>query len=165
MSSKKKDPSPELVTMFEKIDQERMKMVEKTHALEINCIRNETKITVLESELDKANSVISEMKKLLQSQRKFIGISMKQQTIMIKQQKMISQYRKMICRLRVRNRRPEQKTEEANNTEKLKYTKDMMDQALKVVLGGESLGKAAKRFGVPKESLRQAKLRAGTQAQ
>lgn len=89
------------------------------------------------------------MKQLLQSQRKFIDVSAKQQAIMIRQHKTIAQYKKLICQLRVLNRRREQKfdsTEEAKKSEKPKYTKDIMDQALKAVLKGESLSKAAKRF-------------------
>lgn len=50
--------------------------------------------------------------------------------------------------------------EDKMKAEKAKYFKEDMGQALMAVSKGASLGKASKQFSIPKESLRQAKLRA-----
>lgn len=42
------------------------------------------------------------------------------------------------------------------------YSKDDLHQAVQAVLSGSSLGKASARFNVPKETLRQAKIKAET---
>lgn len=60
------------MTMFEQMHQERMKKSEEIHALEVQSVQKDSKITLLEAELNKANNIINEMKTLLQSQRKFI---------------------------------------------------------------------------------------------
>lgn len=42
---------------------------------------------------------------------------------------------------------------------KQKYTKDDLESAVAAVNAGQTLGKASKEFNVPKETLRQAKLK------
>lgn len=50
-------------------------------------------------------------------------------------------------------------TEVKREPGKHKYTKDDLDRAVQAVLGGQSLGKASAQFNVPKETLRQAKMK------
>lgn len=131
--------------------------------LEVEVIKKNSKISELQSELQKANEVTNQMKALLRSQLKFIDVSAKQQMIMLQQHETIKKYKKQIVRLRIKNRQKHMTgpiKEDAKKDEKAKYSKEDMVQALMAVSKGSSLGKASKQFSVPKESLRQAKLRA-----
>lgn len=149
---------------FDLMHKEKMIAADTLRKLEVEVIKKSSKISELQSELEKANEVTNQMKALLKSQLKFIDVSAKQQMIMLKQHETIKQYKKQIVRLRIKNKRQKHMTgpikEDATKAEKAKYSKEDMVQALMAVSKGASLGKASKQFSIPKESLRQAKLRA-----
>lgn len=158
-----------------KIAEERAKADEKFQTLEAKYAKQKEKISRLETDLDKSNSVIREMKRLLRDQRKVFDACSNQMKINYRQNQMLNEQRKEIRRLRLLNLRSKQfirklrneqkvptqiKSENPQKVEKPKYTQDDLKQAVQAVLAGQSLGKASSMFNVPKETLRQAKMKA-----
>jgi len=93
----------ERVQMAEVMQQERAQAAEKSQSLEANGIKLKEKVISLQSQLDKSNSVIREMKRLLKEQRKVIPVCSKQQAINYRQCKIIEEQRNEIQKLRVIN--------------------------------------------------------------
>lgn len=146
--------------------------------MEEHGVTQREKINLLQSQLDKSNETIREMKCLLKDQRQVIGACSKQQIISYQQHKIIQEQRDKIRKLRLINFRSKQMIRKLKNqhqiapqvqiksethdvkSEKPKYTQDDLKNAVQAVLGGKSLGQASAMFKVPRETLRQAKLKA-----
>lgn len=161
--------------------EERAMATEKIQALEIVRAKQKEKISRLEADVEKSNSVIREMKRLLKDQRKVFDACTKQRRINYRQHQIIKEQRKEIRSLRllklrskrlIRKLKSERPIATASATvttdaavksekrEKSKYSAEDLEQAVQAVLAGQSLGNASKMFNVPKETLRQAKIKA-----
>lgn len=173
---------------FELMHQERMGMSATIQLLEADGVRKDEQIRYLNTDLMKSNTDVSEKKSLLQKQLKTI---LRQQHFMREQQKECQKLRALIWRLKRTNRLLKKDRKEIPKPEtlrgplptikcalkkqfnskyckspfcrKAKYTKNDLDMALKAVSDGLSLGRASDHFKVPKETLRQAKLKVTAQ--